>query len=98
MPNHAENIETRIEAMLDEVFGVESESVKRTELQATLRAFANHKLAAETDEQEQEQQETNEVPRCAHCGKTWPYNVLCPECEQLCCLVCGRVVCCCSAV
>jgi hypothetical protein len=33
---------------------------------------------------------------CDHCGEPEAFNVLCPDCEQLCCTSCGRVECCCE--
>jgi hypothetical protein len=33
---------------------------------------------------------------CDNCGKPEKFNVLCPDCEQLVCLVCGRVNCVCK--
>lgn len=34
--------------------------------------------------------------KCDNCGKPEAFNVLCPECEELCCNECGRVECCCG--
>jgi len=34
---------------------------------------------------------------CDHCGKPERFNVLCPECEDLVCEICGRVECCCDS-
>lgn len=33
---------------------------------------------------------------CDHCGKPEHFNVLCPECEELACSECGRVLCICG--